>query len=712
MALNSMVTPATQGSLTEGEQRYRQLIESAAEAMLMVDIEHGIIVDVNQRAVQMLGFHRDALLGRPHESLHPADQLQGCPVAMAGVRSSGSSTYTNLKVLHASGREVDVDIAVSEFRFGDRRILQYIYSEISDRSPADQSLRRTNQALQALSSCNEVLMHASDEVSLLEDICRIIVCIAGYRCAQICRLDRVREGELETVASFGHSEVPGSELQQGDYPEDSQWPGASALRTSSVSVIHDIENDVSSSVWKHHALQMGCRSVVSIPLVVKDSHYGVLVIYSADTDGFDYIALRHLQNLAEDLMFGISSLQMGKERKRLQRQLQQAQKMEAIGQLTGGIAHDFNNMLASIIGYASLSQDIAEQLNNEKLKDFLARVTHAGERARDLIAQMLTFSRGSYGEPVPIDPESLVHEVISMMQSTLPSSTIIDISVEQDLPMILFDPIQFHQVLINLCINARDAMQGEGTIQLSLRRAEVQAQLCASCHNQPDAEYLELLVSDTGEGMEKDIIERVFDPFFSTKEAGKGSGMGLSMVHGIMHENDGHILLDSEPGNGTSFRLLFPLTAKADQCQVRLVPEAEGVSGSACERQGTIMIVDDEEAVAGYMQELFEMHGYRVIVMHDSLKALARFGKNPDACDLVITDLNMPGLSGIALANKLSRLREDIPVIISTGSDEELDTPGQQRPGCVTDVLVKPLTNVQLLEKVARALSGQASPQG
>ena len=200
----------------------------------------------------------------PDESEHSSftARFQDCRETMERSSSRGSSMYTNLKVLHASGRPVNVDITISEFRFGDRRIMQCIFSDVSDRNLADQSLRRTNQALQALSSCNEALMHARDEVSLLEDICRIIVCIAGYRFAHISRLAGEGDGDLDMVASFGYAEPLASEsLQQCSGLDDPRWPGSAALRTASVSVINDIENDVSASAWKHQVLELGCRSV-------------------------------------------------------------------------------------------------------------------------------------------------------------------------------------------------------------------------------------------------------------------------------------------------------------------------------------------------------------------------------------------------------------------------------------------------------------------
>jgi len=247
------------------------------------------------------------------------------------------------------------------------------------------------------------------------------------------------------------------------------------------------------------------------------------------------------------------------EREKLQHQLQQAQKLEAIGLLTGGIAHDFNNILGSVLGYTSLALDRFVPDKNSKLAKYLNEVLIAGNRARDLVLQMLTYSRGNDGKRQKLSLVPLIKESIKMLRATLPATVEIRQYYAADLPDALVDPIQIQQVFTNLCINARDAMQSKGVLDISLRTVNVTMEQCASCHNNFSGDYLELGVTDNGSGLHQDILHKIFDPFFSTKEIGKGSGMGLPVVHGIMHGYDGHILLKTKPGVGTTFRLLIPL---------------------------------------------------------------------------------------------------------------------------------------------------------
>ncbi len=244
------------------------------------------------------------------------------------------------------------------------------------------------------------------------------------------------------------------------------------------------------------------------------------------------------------------------ERLQLQQQLQHAQKLEAVGQLTGGIAHDFNNILGAILGYTGLTLDRYRQDLPEKAVGYLNEVQKAGERARDLIQKMLAFARGG-GEAQVLDPRPLAREVLKMLRGTLPSSLELVENVVADLPCIHIDPGQLHQVLTNLIINARDATDGEGRIEVGLRLTTLSGEICAITHQAVRGEFVELYVKDDGSGISAEALPKIFDPFFTTKEVGKGSGMGLAMVLGILREHDGHVLVETGPGSGTSFRLFF-----------------------------------------------------------------------------------------------------------------------------------------------------------
>jgi PAS domain S-box-containing protein len=394
------------------------------------------------------------------------------------------------------------------------------------------------------------------------------------------------------------------------------------------------------------------------------------------------------------------------ERLALESQLRQAQKLEAIGQLTGGIAHDFNNILTSIVGYVALAAERDSVAGDAKLAGYLEHATRSCRRARDLIQQMLTFSRGQRGERRAVDLRMLVAETARLLHSSMPATLDLDTSTDGDVPLASLDPVQAEQVLLNLCINARDALQGRGRVRVGVRRARHTA-VCSSCQSAVDGEFVELAVSDDGPGIPPEVMERMFEPFFSTKEVGKGSGMGLAMVHGIVHDHSGHLLVESRPGQGATFRVLFPdLPVATGQ------PEHETLSGFALparrERlRGRVLLVDDEELVRGLMRELLEGWGLEVAEATDGAAALRAIDSQPDRYDLVITDQMMPGLTGLELARELLSLRPGLPVILYSGYADAL-TDAQVRAVGVAALLPKPVEPAALRNLLEELLPAAA----
>ncbi|MFK5950855.1 MAG: ATP-binding protein [Methylococcales bacterium] len=386
----------------------------------------------------------------------------------------------------------------------------------------------------------------------------------------------------------------------------------------------------------------------------------------------------------------------------LQRQLQHAQKMESLGQLTGGIAHDFNNMLASIMGYTDLARMLVTRDEHGKLPEYLDQVYCAGERARDLIAQMLTFSRGSSnGEKQPLRLEPAVKDAIKMLRPMLSSSIKMNVSINDDLPVVNADPVQLHQIIMNLCINARDAMDDKGKIDVTLSVASGVDTICNSCHQPVSGDYIEVVVADNGSGIKPKIIEQLFEPFFTTKDIGKGTGMGLAMVHGIMHDHSGHIIVNSTLGEGTEFRLLFPfeeLVAKTETKQGDL--KTEWITGN----NQHILIVDDEESIARFMKILLESHEYRVSIFKDSVKALASFQENPNSYALVITDQTMPDITGEEMARSMLQVRPDLPIILCTGYSSRIDKENAESIG-IKAYMEKPMNTKDILQTVNALLS-------
>ncbi|MCC6709495.1 MAG: PAS domain-containing protein [Gammaproteobacteria bacterium] len=350
------------------------------------------------------------------------------------------------------------------------------------------------------------------------------------------------------------------------------------------------------------------------------------------------------------------------EHERLRLQIQQAQKMEAVGQLAGGIAHDFNNILASVIGFGTLARDRFAQDPSSKLAEYLNAVVTAGERGRDVVAKMLAFSRAApSGQSQAIEPVAVAREVAHLLSTIIPSSIEFKLEVREPVPPIAMDAVDLHQVLVNLVVNARDAVDSHGHIVIRIDDVATFHDRCAACQMPVDGDYVAISVSDDGAGMDAATLTRIFDPFYTTKEVGKGSGMGLSVVHGIMHRADGHILVRSEPGVGTEFVLLFrPAHALLEGTAVA-EQRAVAVTGLR------VLVVDDEPLIRNFVNELLLGEGAHPTLVANGLEARTLFAAHPENFDVVFTDQTMPGLTGLELTAKLREVRADVPVVLYSG---------------------------------------------
>lgn len=388
----------------------------------------------------------------------------------------------------------------------------------------------------------------------------------------------------------------------------------------------------------------------------------------------------------------------------LQRQLQQTQKMEAIGQLTGGIAHDFNNVLASIMGYTGLTQRRVVKYNDETIAGYLTQITRAGERARDLVQQLLAFSRGDVGGLQVLEPEPLAKEAIKMLTSLIPSSIKLNLKIRSNnlKYYIEVDPVQFNQSVMNLVINSKDAIiDGAGTIDVSLEYLPKIKDVCDSCHLNFSGKFIRLSVTDSGIGINKDIISRIFDPFFTTKEVGKGSGMGLSMLHGIVHGSGGHIVVKSKPNQGTTIQVYFPEVKpnKVKETEATYIVEKT----KKINIDETILLIDDEIMITQYLNELLNNEGYKVVSFNDSIKGLKYFKENHKSIDLLITDQTMPGLTGLELSKDILNSGFEVPVILCTGYSD-LATDSAKIDYGIDIFVDKPFDDGLLLENISRLL--------
>jgi len=399
------------------------------------------------------------------------------------------------------------------------------------------------------------------------------------------------------------------------------------------------------------------------------------------------------------------------EHQRMEKQVQQAQKMDAIGQLTAGIAHDFNNILASINGYTDLALTRCVGEGQEKLQEYLEQVYKAGERARDLIQQMMAYSRNTDADMMALDPRPLIRETVKMLRSTLPASIQLNFdSPPDDEPVsINMEPVQLQQIVMNLCVNARDAMHGQGRLDLRLETIHHRVPVeCTSCHDAVQGEYVALSVRDSGGGMGSDILEHLFEPFFTTKEVGEGTGLGLSVVHGIMHDHHGHIRVESQAGQGAAFYLLFPLLKEHAISEHEHVEIIRNVAKSPDEASVSvvgkrILVVDDEPSVLGFLQAWLKRKGFDVQAFGDSHDAWAYFEAHQGDVDLLITDQTMPGITGKELIQKVLTLQPQLPTILCSGYTEQISAGQAGRLG-IRHFAEKPFNHKQLLGIIEQLL--------
>ncbi len=392
------------------------------------------------------------------------------------------------------------------------------------------------------------------------------------------------------------------------------------------------------------------------------------------------------------------------EKERLEGQLRQAHKIEAIGTLAGGIAHDFNNLLTIIIGYTELALDDAPKESNNA--DNLKSVIEAGNRARNLVQQILAFSRQSEVERFPMLLTPLIKETLKMLRASLPTTIKIkssfasdcDSSADSQCLYALVDPTQVHQILMNLCTNAGHAMEFSGGIlNIELKNIRIEKGTAEQLALQlSPGNYVELIVADNGSGIDPNIIDRIFDPYFTTKEQGKGTGMGLSICHGIISDYGGAISVESELGKGTTFYVYFPAV---DLENPEKINENDEVIGGT-ER---VLFVDDEVALAEMGKDVLERLGYSVTVITKSPDALALFENDPDLFDVIITDQTMPGITGSELAQKILAIRPDIPIILCTGYSSLVDEDIAKKIG-IKEFVMKPLNKVEIAKLLRKVL--------
>lgn len=410
-------------------------------------------------------------------------------------------------------------------------------------------------------------------------------------------------------------------------------------------------------------------------------------------------SLKGAQNLNIGFVLTLTDITERKQneevRIKLEEQLQQAQKMEAIGTLAGGIAHDFNNILGAILGYSEMAREDCSP--GSVIENDLNQVIVAGNRAKDLVKQILSFSRQTVTEKILLQPAIILKETLKLLRSSLPTTISIRQDINANAGLIYVDPTQIHQILMNLCTNAYHAMEEKGgLLSISLKGKTLSKQdLVCSPHIQP-GNFVEMSVRDNGLGMSQDLQEKIFDPYFTTKEVGKGTGMGLAIVHGIVKSYGGYISCYSQVGVGTEFKIILPVIEGNAAIEIKNAQSTP---------VGTehILLVDDEKILVEMSSSMLQRMGYTVTARTSSIEALSTFTNQPDAYDLVITDQTMPGMTGVDLARRMLQIRPKLPIILCTGYSNQISKEKVESYG-IKGFALKPLTRNDIATLIRNVL--------
>lgn len=530
--------------------------------------------------------------------------------------------------------------------------------------------KKANNIFKALAGQSSTLVEQEVYNSIVTKTCELFECevamlgqLVDHKTLRILALSQ--DGKFQEKTSYDITGTPANVvLQQGftAFPENitELFPDAIALK------------------------KMQAKGYVGTPLLRGDNKaIGILCAISHKKLVIPKQAKEILDILQARAVGELDKTKMREDKHLIEYRLRQAQKMEAVGTLAGGIAHDFNNILTAIMGYADMAKEEAEP--GSELEDDLEKVIAGGNRAKDLVKQILAFSRQNHAELISFQPASVINEAIKMLRSSIPTTIDIQQNIDPISKAIFADPTQIHQIIINLCTNAFHAMEESGgNLLITLQNINIDHQAAAENHELKVGEYVELRVDDTGSGISADIQERIFEPYFTTKQVDKGTGMGLAIIHGIVQSYDGAITVKSEVGKGTSFQVLFPACKEA--------PTSESKENQNLLRGSErIIFVDDEEILTKMGSASLGRLGYKVTAFTDSIKALEAFKANPDQFDLIITDQTMPKLTGAEMAKTMLKIRPDIPIILCTGYSTIISKEESQSMG-IREFVLKPIS--------------------
>jgi len=618
---------------------YRNLFESANDAIIIFEPVDEIIMEANGKACEVYGFSRHELVGKSLKAI-TKDVARGEQQIQELLREGD---FHNFETIHIrkDGTPIDMLVSASVIEYTGRKAIQCINRDITDWKRAQEKLRQLSSAVEQ----SPVSIIITDPKGVIEYVNQRFTQVTGYTYAEtIGKNPRILKSGNQTPEEYARL--------WATITAGKEWRGEFLNKKKDGELY-----------WEF----------ASLSAIKNESG-----------------AITHFLAVKEDIT----------ERKSLEQQFRQAQKLEGIGTLAGGIAHDFNNILGIILGHSTLLRRVGD--DPQRTEKSIGSIESAVQRGAGLVRQILTFARKTDVRFEQLNVNETISELQKMLEETFPKTTVLSVHFDQPLCIIEADRTQLHQTLLNLCVNARDAMPDGGTITIQtsqipgeqLRRRFMQA---------TKAFYACITVSDSGTGMDEATRQRVFEPFFTTKEKGKGTGLGLAVVFGIMQGHHGFIDLESEVGMGTTFRLYFPLPTASIQPSNGEAGVLDAVAGG----NETILLVEDEEMLRELARTLLETHGYKVIVASDGNEAVQRYEESRDSIDLVVSDIGLPRLSGDAVFRKLKATNPQVSIILASGYIEPGVRTALLREG-VHEIVQKPYEPTDLLRKIRETIDRQA----
>jgi PAS domain S-box-containing protein len=649
----------------------------------------GHILDVNEAYCAMVGYSHAELYRMSIADLDAQQSLLDIEDNLRLIPLKGSAFFET-KHRSKSGRLVDIEASITFLPWDGGRFVS-IMRDITARQVAQARLTADYLAICQLHEVSTQLIQQDDLPSLLEKFLAAAIGIMGADSGNIQLVDPTSQ-ELRIAAHVG-LEAPFLNFF------NSVHQGLAACGTSLHLGESVIVPDVTQSpIFADQTilevlLAAGVRAVQSTPIISSTGKIvGMISTHWEEPHQPQENALRLLDILARQTAELIERQHAEATRQQLESQLFQAQKMEALGTLAGGIAHEFNNILWAIMGFSELTLSFLPE--GSKGRWNIQQVLQASGRARDLVNQILAFSRKADQEKKPIQIALIVKEALKLMRATIPTTIEIKQTISAPETLVLADATQIHQIIMNLCANAAQAMREKGdSLEIRLEEKFLDD---IDLLEQPDltpGTYVILTVSDNGPGIAPDIIDKIFEPFFTTKEVGAGTGMGLAVVYGIVKSHGGAITVSSQPSEGAAFTVLLPKIISREN-------EDQEAQASIPKGHGHILVLDDEEMLVALSKRMLESLGYEVTTAKSSLEALEIFQAQSDEFDLVITDQTMPHMAGLQLSREFRHIRPDIPIILCTGFSEKVSQETVDAAG-INGLLMKPV-NLRDLGKTVR----------